>query len=292
MERLQGWHPDPTGRHQERYFSQGAPTHLYRDGSSEGYDDRDDFPSGVGNPNNMATTQDRQAADVYTPANPPWGWYPDPLSGDRLRVWDGVQWSEETRPRPTQVADAGSGSIDPTQELRAEPNGASPTSPQFCLHCGAPLSEGSGTGDRGAGGSGPSDAVPPTSREPRAPQVESSQSPATATIGWDRANGVHNGLRAVGSEGGAHATELKRRWGDDKIRVAANGANGAPVAPSEHPTTTQTPAVPNLVPSPGWYPVRGSPELLRWWDGSEWGVVRHADASVADPQNAPWQTHQ
>lgn len=41
---LQGWYPDPTQRHEERYFSQGAPTKLYRDGVAgpttvEGFDD-------------------------------------------------------------------------------------------------------------------------------------------------------------------------------------------------------------------------------------------------------------
>ena len=36
---LQGWHADPFGRHEERYFSAGQPTSLVRDGSTEGHDD-------------------------------------------------------------------------------------------------------------------------------------------------------------------------------------------------------------------------------------------------------------
>ena len=35
---LQGWHPDPFGRHEERYFSAGEPTYLIRDGDAEGRD--------------------------------------------------------------------------------------------------------------------------------------------------------------------------------------------------------------------------------------------------------------
>ena len=34
-EQLQGWHPDPYGRHKERYFSRGSPTELARDGLDE-----------------------------------------------------------------------------------------------------------------------------------------------------------------------------------------------------------------------------------------------------------------
>jgi len=33
-----GWHPDPSGLHELRYFSQGRPTHLVRDGAVESYD--------------------------------------------------------------------------------------------------------------------------------------------------------------------------------------------------------------------------------------------------------------
>jgi hypothetical protein len=41
---LRGWQPDPTRLHEERYFSRGLPTKLFRDGHSgghivEGYDD-------------------------------------------------------------------------------------------------------------------------------------------------------------------------------------------------------------------------------------------------------------
>lgn len=38
MEDLRGWQPDPSGRHEERLFSQGEPTALARDGGQESQD--------------------------------------------------------------------------------------------------------------------------------------------------------------------------------------------------------------------------------------------------------------
>ena len=34
---LHGWHPDPFGRHEARYFSAGRPTELVRDGDADSY---------------------------------------------------------------------------------------------------------------------------------------------------------------------------------------------------------------------------------------------------------------
>jgi hypothetical protein len=39
---LQGWHPDPFGLHEARYFSVGNPTKLVRDGRAESYDEPPD----------------------------------------------------------------------------------------------------------------------------------------------------------------------------------------------------------------------------------------------------------
>jgi len=33
-----GWYRDPSGRHQDRYFSEGEPTQLVRDASGESFD--------------------------------------------------------------------------------------------------------------------------------------------------------------------------------------------------------------------------------------------------------------
>ncbi|WP_433382645.1 hypothetical protein ACQPZX_19385 [Actinoplanes sp. CA-142083] len=34
----QGWHADPTGRHELRWYSAGTPTSLVKDGAAEGHD--------------------------------------------------------------------------------------------------------------------------------------------------------------------------------------------------------------------------------------------------------------
>lgn len=43
-EEQQGWHPDPFGRHEARYFSAGSPTYLVRDGYVEGSDPVEQIP--------------------------------------------------------------------------------------------------------------------------------------------------------------------------------------------------------------------------------------------------------
>jgi hypothetical protein len=40
----QGWYRDPFGLHEDRYFSQGLPTKLVRDGERESYDLPPDRP--------------------------------------------------------------------------------------------------------------------------------------------------------------------------------------------------------------------------------------------------------
>lgn len=40
----QGWYRDPYGLHEDRYFSQGLPTKLVRDGERESYDLPPDRP--------------------------------------------------------------------------------------------------------------------------------------------------------------------------------------------------------------------------------------------------------
>ena len=40
----QGWYRDPYGLHEDRYFSQGLPTKLVRDGEREAYDLPPDQP--------------------------------------------------------------------------------------------------------------------------------------------------------------------------------------------------------------------------------------------------------
>ena len=110
-EQLQGWQPDPYGRHQERYFSGGAPTALARDGSVEV---QDSAPiSEVGSTGDGAERGPARSATTFEPASEPIpvraegpleaahsapqpmpaGWYPDPGSAGQQRYWDGSTWT-------------------------------------------------------------------------------------------------------------------------------------------------------------------------------------------------------
>lgn len=44
---------------------------------------------------------------------PPAGWYPAPEGGNRLRWWDGEDWSDRWRARPSKIAPSGSASLPP-----------------------------------------------------------------------------------------------------------------------------------------------------------------------------------
>src|SRR5262249_48956559 len=63
---LQGWNPDPFGRFEHRYFSNGAPTTLVRTGTIEQRDE----------PGDRAETEISSSFDVSREANPagprPW----------------------------------------------------------------------------------------------------------------------------------------------------------------------------------------------------------------------------
>src|ERR1700691_179724 len=152
MERLQGWHPDPTGRHQERYFSQGAPTHLFRDGNAEGYDDRAGFPTTVSNPSEEPTSAGSPAGASSVPAGPPPGWYPDPLDSNYQRVWDGTQWTEQTQLRSVQAGGLEPGPAAPTQGPPSDSSGAPDPAPRFCVHCGSLLGEEAKVGEQSRNG--------------------------------------------------------------------------------------------------------------------------------------------
>jgi len=252
MERLQGWHHDSTGSHQERYFSQGEPTHLFRDGSVEGYDDRTGFPTTVSDSSPTPTSTGSPASHAGVAASPPAGWYPDPLDSNYQRVWDGSQWTDQTQPRSAPVAlDPGPAAVTPGPS--SEAGGDRESVPHFCVHCGAPLAEG-------------------------APVGEPSRSGAASQGGGDP---YPLGPSKVPTNGHDSSVAQVDSW--QTVQSATSGANGTVMM-----TAPAQPApVPDPVPSPGWYPVQGAPEMVRWWDGSTWGDVRYTDpptAQVPTPQ--------
>ncbi len=118
MSELKGWSTDPSGRHQERYFSDGQPTGLVRDVGHESYDSGPSLPSPSG-PMGFAPpgTNGNGTAGVtgYAPAPtlppPPAatqieGWHPDPtgqlryFANGQPTAWvsDGAQVREESAP--------------------------------------------------------------------------------------------------------------------------------------------------------------------------------------------------
>jgi hypothetical protein len=59
--RVQGWFPDPYGRHEDRWFSDGKPTRLVRDRGSESYDEPPlEYPRGQLLPDSAAPDEPQQ----------------------------------------------------------------------------------------------------------------------------------------------------------------------------------------------------------------------------------------
>jgi hypothetical protein len=62
----QGWYHDPYGIHQDRWFSQGLPTKLVRDGTRESYDPAPGQPPPEGDlvPAGQSGEEARDGADL------------------------------------------------------------------------------------------------------------------------------------------------------------------------------------------------------------------------------------
>ena len=113
---MQGWHPDPFGRHGARYFSQGVATRLVRDGTTESYDEPPAAtpdqgavaPGGAAHVASRVPVSDvgpyKDEPPLGPPPSPPPGWYPDPLAHGRARFWTGEVWSEHSELVATLVA--------------------------------------------------------------------------------------------------------------------------------------------------------------------------------------------
>ncbi len=101
------WYPDPSRRHEVRYFD--------------------------------GTVWSAHVADAGVQASDPFGdWYPDPSSAHELRYYDGTAWTDH-------VADGGTQSTDPLAQSDAEQDGASSpetTSASEAQSLGQPVVEG------------------------------------------------------------------------------------------------------------------------------------------------------
>jgi hypothetical protein len=82
--KLQGWHADPFGLHEQRYFSAGTPTKLVRDGSVESYDEP---PTGEWSPAEVASVASAASATpAAARAGQPDSGYRDAVSPGRRPV--------------------------------------------------------------------------------------------------------------------------------------------------------------------------------------------------------------
>jgi hypothetical protein len=106
VDELNGWFPDPSGRHQLRHFVNSQPTNWVSDG---GRVSDDPMPSATPAPGptvvpNLPTeteSSEPEAPPVTAPAAA--AWLADPADPERLRYWDGEQWTGRTAPGPAVV---------------------------------------------------------------------------------------------------------------------------------------------------------------------------------------------
>ena len=90
------WHPDPTGRHEQRYWDGSQWTEHVSDAGQVSSDPVD----------GGAPAQQSAAAATPTATDQPADWYPDPSGRHELRYHDGTTWTDH-------VSDAGQVTSDP-----------------------------------------------------------------------------------------------------------------------------------------------------------------------------------
>gem|GEM_PF-6013646 len=118
---LEGWQPDPFGTHEERFFMQGEPSPLVRDGGVGSYDDPPrsaastasafpphsqasppsngtaawSDPGVIGGASRSTVPAASSAVPTATPIQA--GWYQLPDRLEMARYWDGRQWEGPAR---------------------------------------------------------------------------------------------------------------------------------------------------------------------------------------------------
>lgn len=292
MEDLHGWNTDPSGRHQERYFSGGQPTTLVRDAGRESHD-----PVPLTSAPETSRGYGSSAASLPLGSGVREGWNRDPSGRHQVRYFDPLG-------NPTGwVSDGGQAFEDPVEIAHVPPrshyesadNAHQVRTPEMTA-AGAPHERPVGWYRNAAN---PNETKywdgatwlerqpePPGGSNPNPDQQRQSPSP----------------ISTVPIEAGAwHADPFERhryRWlvagvptlfvSDDNGRVSSDdprttdtlGLNRVDPAPASG-------AAPDLEPAPAparaptaspvvqsapanWYPDPSSPSRLRYWDGSDW----------------------
>ncbi|MEI6454615.1 MAG: DUF4190 domain-containing protein [Actinomycetes bacterium] len=103
MSPTEDWRPDPTGRHEERAFSNGKPSDFVRDSGCESLDpmrgQSEPAPTASVSSVPPSPPDASQRVEPQQRSEPPApeGWYPDPTVSDQLRYWNGSGWLEQVQ---------------------------------------------------------------------------------------------------------------------------------------------------------------------------------------------------
>jgi len=260
-----GWQQDPFGLHEWRYFSLGQPTQLVKDGGSESYDP----PPTQTSPASNGTTQQMHAEPVMNSAPiedlPPPGWYPDPLDPERLRVWDGGQWTTEVQPRVGESDDFTALSADTAQPSvggqTVEPNAGT----TGIDHPRETKSQNAGPPEQGWWMASDGNWYPPDLH----PDHRATVGTAVSDPPFDQHLSANGGM----APGSSIEANLARYW--EGVRLADERRIRA--LTTLQPTTAlplvaERPTYAPPSPPAGWYPdpdtANGS--SVRYWDGFAW----------------------
>jgi hypothetical protein len=118
-----GWYPDPTERHERRFFdgehwTDRAEAHGEENDDPIPADARDFLPPPHGAPESGALVKATPAAD----------WYPDPTRHHQRRFFDGEHWTDRAETDDAEVVDA---LPDDARDLFPQPDVAPPREPGF-----------------------------------------------------------------------------------------------------------------------------------------------------------------
>lgn len=293
MEQGDGWYPDPSGRNEQVYFSQGRPTHKYNNGVVEEYTETiTEFGS------QTLTTSPSDAASSPQAVTPP-GWYPDPYNGDLVRFWDGAQWTAETRQQavgPTAAVpiEQASQPSPASQEWQPSPGAhASPASQEWQP---SPASQewqpSSGAQASPAWqGPGPQGAHAAQQGQPGAGNPNTGQAPIVSSYQPQAASPYSRPEEAFGHPNQQNLNQQnlnQQSLNQQSPNQQSPNQQGRPqesanqIGAAQATQASQTPA--------GWYPDPSRQGGERYWDGAAW-TQHYRSASTKGPVGKirnPW----